>query len=171
MPTDLPLPDTAPVASAEAFKAGMALLAGALTIVTTDGPGGRAGFTATAVCSVTADPPTLLACVNAGSSAAAAFAANEAVAINVLTPAQAEAAQAFGGKTPMDRRFAAGWTSGRHGAPVLAGSLVTFETRVVQRIRMGTHDVMFCRVLDVHAGGAGEPAAAVWWNRAMRALP
>jgi flavin reductase len=162
--TTLPQP-----ASPEDFKAGMALLAGAATIVATDGPGGRAGFTATAVCSVTADPPTLLVCVNTTTSAAPAFAANDAVSINVLTPAQIEPARIFGGKTPMQDRFGAGWTTGAHGAPVLAGSLVVFETRVVERVRMGTHDVMFCRVLAVHVTDAA-PEAAVWWNRAMRTL-
>ncbi len=156
-------------APAEAFKAGMALLAGAVTIVATDGPGGRAGFTATAVCSVTADPPTLLVCVNAGSSAAPAFAANDQVTVNVLTPDQAAVAQAFGGKTPMAARFGAGWVPGSSGAPVLEGSLVVFETRVVERKRMGTHDVMFCRVCAVHVSSA-TPQAAVWWNRAMRTL-
>jgi flavin reductase len=157
------------VTGVEGFKAGMAMLAGAVTIVTTDGPGGRAGFTATAVCSVSADPPTLLACINAGASAAPAFAANTAVAINVLTPAQAEVAQVFGGRTPMASRFGPGWTTGAGGAPVLAGSLVVFETAVVDRVRIGTHDVMFCRVRAVHLTDA-RPEAAVWWNRAMRSL-
>ena len=50
-----------------AFRDGMALLAGAVNVITTDGPHGRAGFTATAVCSVTDQPPTLLVCMNRGS--------------------------------------------------------------------------------------------------------
>jgi flavin reductase len=175
MPTDLaPRPaglpaDLAAEASAEAFRAGMALFAAALSIVTTDGPGGRAGFTATAVCSVSAEPPTLLACLNTGTSAAAAFAANEAVAINVLTPGQAEAVWSFGGRTPMANRFGPGWSAGAGGAPVLAGALVVFETRVVERLRMGTHVVMFCRVQTVRLSDAA-PEAAVWWNRSLRRL-
>ena len=48
----------------QAFRDGMARLAAAVHVVTTDGPGGRGGFTASAVCSVTDDPPTLLVCVN-----------------------------------------------------------------------------------------------------------
>ncbi|WP_252405960.1 flavin reductase, partial [Escherichia coli] len=44
------------------FRAGMARLGAAVNIITTDGPGGRAGFTASAVCSVTDTPPTLLVC-------------------------------------------------------------------------------------------------------------
>ena len=52
------------------YRNAMARLGAAVNIVTTDGEGGRAGFTASAVCSVTDDPPTLLVCMNRGSSGA-----------------------------------------------------------------------------------------------------
>lgn len=42
------------------FRDAMARLGSAVNIITTDGPAGRAGFTASAVCSVTDTPPTLL---------------------------------------------------------------------------------------------------------------
>ncbi len=48
----------------EHYRDAMARLGAAVSIVTTDGPAGRAGFTASAVCSVTDDPPTLLVCMN-----------------------------------------------------------------------------------------------------------
>jgi len=50
--------------SREQFRDAMARLGAAVNIVTTDGTAGRAGFTASAVCSVTDDPPTLLVCLN-----------------------------------------------------------------------------------------------------------
>ena len=40
------------------------MLSAAVNVVTTDGPAGRHGFTASAVCSVTDNPPTLLVCMN-----------------------------------------------------------------------------------------------------------
>ena len=46
--------------SIDLFRDGMARLAGAVNVITTDGPKGFAGITATAVCSVTDQPPTLL---------------------------------------------------------------------------------------------------------------
>ncbi|MBW6425505.1 flavin reductase [Rhizobium sp. XQZ8] len=46
------------------FRDGMSWLAAAVHIVTTDGPGGLAGFTASAVSSVTDRPPTLLVCLS-----------------------------------------------------------------------------------------------------------
>lgn len=42
------------------FRNAMAMLGGAVSVITTDGPAGRFGFTASAVCSVTDAPPTLL---------------------------------------------------------------------------------------------------------------
>ena len=40
------------------FRNAMARLGAAVNIITTDGPAGRAGFTASAVCSVTDTPQT-----------------------------------------------------------------------------------------------------------------
>ena len=51
------------------YRDAMACLGAAVNIVTTDGAAGRAGLTASAICSVTDDPPTLLVCANRGSSA------------------------------------------------------------------------------------------------------
>ena len=50
------------------YRDAMACLGAAVSIVTTDGKAGRAGFTASAICSVTDDPPTLLVCINRSSS-------------------------------------------------------------------------------------------------------
>ncbi|MFV0245842.1 MAG: flavin reductase [Qingshengfaniella sp.] len=136
--------------SPEAFRDGMACLAGAVNIVTTDGPGGRAGMTASAVCSVTADPPTLLVCVNKGSSAAPAFMENDAVCVNAVGPAHQDLAMLFGGKTPMADRFArAKWTTDCTGAPILTGSVVSFDCRVTRRNVVGSHEVLFCEILDI----------------------
>lgn len=51
------------------YRNAMARLGAAVNIVTTDGVAGRAGFAATAVCSVSDNPPTLLVCLNRNASA------------------------------------------------------------------------------------------------------
>ncbi|EPX76619.1 flavin reductase [Salipiger mucosus] len=142
----------------EAFRDGMACLAGAVNIVTTDGPGGRAGLTASAVCAVTDEPPTLLVCVNRGSSAGPAFLENEALCVNTVGPDHRETAMLFGGKTPMAERFSgADWGTGPSGAPVLAGAVVSFDCRVRERSPQGTHEVLFCEILRIQSrpGAAG----------------
>ena len=50
----------------QTFRDAMSCMGAAVNIITTDGPAGRAGFTASAVCSVTDTPPTLLVCLNRG---------------------------------------------------------------------------------------------------------
>ncbi len=60
----------------QAFRDAMSRLGAAVNIVTTDGPAGMAGFTASAVCSVTDSPPTLLVCLNRNASVWPVFQAN-----------------------------------------------------------------------------------------------
>ncbi|MBX9931065.1 MAG: flavin reductase [Methylobacterium sp.] len=152
------------------FRDAMALMASAVHLVTTDGPGGRAGFTATAVCSVSDAPPTLLVCLNRGSSAYESFSRNDALCVNTLTAEQSAVAGAFGGKTPMDERFAsATWGSLATGAPVLEGALVAFDCRIVERTAMGSHDVLFCAVEALAEPAEGE--GLVYAARRYHAVP
>lgn len=170
-PKDAAMNDLSPLehVTREAFREGMAHLPGAVNIVTTDGPGGRAGLTASAVCSVTDEPPTLLVCVNRTSSAGGAFRENEAVCVNTVGPRHQDLAMLFGGKTPMNDRFArAAWTQGPSGAPVLSESVVSFDCRVTHRHDVGTHTVLFCEVVDVVVA-PGEPAS-VYYARAFHAV-
>src|SRR3954466_16084621 len=99
------LSDMTPVPSKEAFREGMSRLGAAVNIITTDGPAGRAGFTASAVCSVTDDPPTLLVCLNRSASVYQTVRANGTVCVNTLAAGQQQISDLFGGKTPMDARF------------------------------------------------------------------
>ncbi|OYZ91740.1 MAG: hypothetical protein B7X99_16145, partial [Rhizobiales bacterium 17-65-6] len=66
----------APAVTQQDYRDAMSRVGAAVNVVTTDGPGGKAGFTASAVCSVTDSPPTLLVCLNRGSSVSPAFQAN-----------------------------------------------------------------------------------------------
>ena len=83
------------------YRDAMASLAAAVNVVTTDGPHGRCGFTATAVCSVTDTPPTLLVCLNRSASVHAALTANATLCVNTLSGDQQVLSNLFGGKTPM----------------------------------------------------------------------
>ena len=50
------------------FRDAMASLSAAVNVVTTAGEAGRCGITATAVCSVTDTPPSVMVCINANSA-------------------------------------------------------------------------------------------------------
>lgn len=149
------------------FRDGMARLGAAVTVVTTNGPAGRAGFTASAVCSVTDDPPTLLVCMNRTASAGPALAANGVLCVNSLASGDRAIAQVFAGVTrcSQEERFAgAAWGALATGAPVLAGALVAFDCRVAEVVEKGTHRVIFAEVVAVRQGRAGE-RALIWFAR------
>ena len=157
MPTptsDLATPPSA-APTRDAFRDAMARLGGAVNIVSTDGPAGRAGFTASAVCSVSDTPPTLLVCLNRNASVYETFKTNRILCVNTLAHDQEAIATLFGGKTPMDERFAAAaWSRRLTGAPALEGAVARFDCRVSEIVESGTHDVLFCTVLaaEVEAG-------------------
>jgi flavin reductase (NADH) len=102
------------------FRDAMANLPAAVNIVTTCGEAGRCGITATAVCSVTDTPPTLMVCINRNSAMNPVFERNGKMCINVLSHAQEEMARHFAGMTDvaMEQRFALeGWHEGALGQP------------------------------------------------------
>jgi len=136
----------------QSYRDAMAHFGAAVNVVTTDGPGGRRGFTASAVCSVTDDPPTLLVCMNRSSDNNAAFKRTGVLCVNTLAGSQQALSPIFGGVTDHDMagRFAcAEWTLLSTGAPVLEGALAAFDCRVAQVVEVGTHSVFFCEVEGV----------------------
>jgi flavin reductase len=135
----------------QAFRDGMARLAAAVHVVTTDGPGGRGGFTASAVCSVTDDPPTLLVCVNLHSRQNDLIRANGVLCVNTLAAGQSALAGLFSARElSIEERYAAGtWTLMTSGAPALEGAVASFDCRVVERLERGSHAVLFCEVQAV----------------------
>lgn len=157
--------------SSESFREAMSRLAGAVQIITSDGPLGRAGLAATAVCSVTDNPPTLLICLNRTGSATGPLLGNKFFNVNMLNADQLDVASAFGGKRGMDERFATGaWSVGSNGAPVLAGCPVVFECTIAETIEQGSHTVIFGRVGNVLLGGAPF-SPCLYFNRSYHSLP
>ena len=153
-----------------AYRDAMARLASAVHVVTTDGPGGRAGFTATAVCSVSDAPPTLLVCLNRLSSAYPAFSRNGSLCVSTLSAQHQAVAAAFGRRSSMAERFSgAAWRDLATGAPALLGALAAFDCRIVSRNAVGTHDVLFCEVVALAEPGAAD--ALVYANRRYHAQP
>ena len=141
------------------FRDAMARLGAAVNIITTDGPAGKGGFTASAVCSVTDEPPTLLLCMNRNATAAPRMKENGAFCVNVVGTERKEAAMVFAGvtKCPMEERFLAGsWTTLAPGAPVLEGALESFDCRITEIVEKGTHLVIFAEVEAVVIGDLEE---------------
>ena len=158
------------VVDRQTYREAMARFGAAVSIVTTDGPGGRFGFTASAVTSVTDDPPTLLVCVNRRNDSHPALIANGVLCVNTLAAGQEDISGVFGGKeATQEARFAAGaWHALGTGAPVLAGAVVSFDCRIVQITEIGTHSVVFGEVVGIAHGG--EHDGLVYFGRGYHRL-
>lgn len=153
----------------QSFRNAMSKLGAAVSIVTTDGPGGRAGFTASAVCSVTDSPPTLLVCVNRNASAYPNVIANNVLCVNALASGHEALSGLFGGKTPQDERFAAAtWLEMVTGAPVLEDCAVSFDCRISEVVSVSTHDILICRIEKIYTNGATH--GLVYFDRRYHAL-
>lgn len=155
----------------KAYRDAMARLGAAVNIITTDGPGGKRGFTASAVCSVTDSPPTLLVCLNRSSDSNEALKVNQVACVNVLAATQQNLSPIFAGMGDGDyeQRFGnAEWTLLANGTLALKDALASFECRVVQVSEVGTHSVFFCEVDAVHSGDPGQ--ALVYFSRRYHVL-
>lgn len=143
----------------QAYREAMARLGAAVNVITTDGPAGQAGFTASAVCSVTDTPPTLLVCANRANDSYPAMKANGVLCVNTLAGAHEPLSPLFAGLTDhtMAARFeGATWHRLATGAPALDGALAAFDCRIVQIIEVGTHDVFICEADAVEVGTMNE---------------
>ncbi|HZR02772.1 MAG TPA: flavin reductase family protein [Burkholderiales bacterium] len=147
------------------FKKGMRQLAAAVTVVTSgDGQGARIGFTATAVCSVSAEPPQLLVCVNRKGLSCERVAQWGVFCVNVLSSAQQQIARSFGAAPvgATEDRFDVGdWGTLVTGAPMLKGCPVNFDCTVVQRVEAGTHSIFIGTINAVSVIAGLEPLAFV----------
>ena len=141
------------------FRNAMARLGAAVNVVTTTCSSGPCGLTASAVCSVTDDPPTLLLCINRESDMNEAFKSSGVLCVNTLAAAQEALSPLFAGLTRVEQaaRFAFGdWTTLATGAPALVGAVVSFDCRITDSTEVGTHTVFFCQVEAIRSGDANE---------------
>ncbi len=152
-----PAPATAAplIADRQSFREAMSRLGAAVNIITTHGDQGDAGFTASAVCSVTDSPPMLLVCMNRNSQLNEIFKASKILCVNVLAHENEELSPVFAGVggLSMTERFAKGsWQTLATGAPALQSAAACCDCTIDQITEVGTHSVFFCGVQAIHLG-------------------
>jgi isopropylmalate/homocitrate/citramalate synthase/flavin reductase (DIM6/NTAB) family NADH-FMN oxidoreductase RutF len=121
-----------------------------VTIITAHDGDEDYATTASAVASLSLEPPMLLACLNTTSDTRAAILASRRFAVNVLAHDQEELARRCAGKGHgklADVALAHGVT----GAPLIAGALVQLECRVASIANGGTHTVFLAEVTSARA--------------------
>jgi flavin reductase (DIM6/NTAB) family NADH-FMN oxidoreductase RutF len=131
------------------FKQGMRYLAGAVSIITTRIEGRRAGMTATAVCSLTAEPPMLLICVNKGATSHDPIRRTGRFTVNCLSSSDLAIARRFC-VGDMDTRFQVGdWVELPSGGVALKSAVTAFDCRLTQDVEVSTHSIFLGMVEQV----------------------
>ncbi|WP_331728511.1 flavin reductase family protein [Streptomyces sp. NBC_00158] len=157
---------TAAVGAAE-FRDAMAHLAAPVTVVTTlDAAGRRWGFTASAVTSVSMEPPLLLVGIGRESSCHLALTTADEFVVNLLGEEHRATARVFATRDT-DRFAAAGgfdaWPGS--GLPYLPGATAAFRCRRADVVPAGDHDLVLGELLEIRTGPSGAPL--VWYQRAF----
>lgn len=134
------------------FTAALALAANGVSIVTTDGPQGKAGLTVSSMCSVCAEPALMLACVHAGNKFCDTADQNGHFAINLLATEHLAVSGVFAGLSddPDEDRFLTGqWNTLQTGSPVLSNALVALDCKLVSATTHGTHRIYIGEVVSL----------------------
>ncbi|WP_342364140.1 flavin reductase family protein [Terrarubrum flagellatum] len=140
-------------------------VAGAVSIVTASVDGRCAGLTATSLTALSADPPTIIVCVNRAASAWPTIQRAGRFAINVLAARHQSIADRFAGRGGHkgEERFAEGdWTTLITGAPILQGTLATLDCEIEEAIDRHSHTILIGRVKAIQA--SQEEGALLYWR-------
>jgi flavin reductase (DIM6/NTAB) family NADH-FMN oxidoreductase RutF len=146
----------------ERFLEGMSRAASPVSVVTTDGPAGRAGVTVSALSSVSADTPTpsLLVCIHGAARAVPLIEANEVFCVNLLRRDQSALADVFAGRrtTPSGDKFEGlGWQRLATGAPAITAALVAFDCELRKAVGYGSHWIFIGEVSEIRLNEEGAP--------------
>ena len=137
--------------SSDAFRSVMRALAGTVTVISTEN-GGLHGFTATAVCSVCADPPTILIVVNRSARTHAHITRRQAFVVNVIAEDQRPIAEKFSTKDndPFDT---VPHSLTANGVPRIDNTSAFLECVVREMSDVGTHTIFIGSIINAGVSG------------------
>ena len=141
-------------ADRDAFVEAMAAAPTAVTVVVHSDGEQVTGQTVSAFASVTADPPTLLVCINQRSRLSSLLRPGELFSVNLLAPEQSAIADSFAGRhgaelEPYDTGRV-DWVDRAGGVRTVSGAASSFECSVEAHHLQGTHGIVVARVLASH---------------------
>jgi flavin reductase len=133
---------------ADLFKRGMRRLAAGVSVITTEHDGDRYGLVATSVTSVSADPPSILICVNRTATSHDPIAKAAVFCVNILGEGDDGIAKRFAMPHYRDIRFShRQWRALTTGAPALVGCLASLDCRIVKAVPVATHTIFVAEVV------------------------
>ena len=145
-----------PAVEAGAFKRTMRHYPTGVTVVTSVKEGEPRGITINAFSSVSAEPPTLLICVNREARSYLYIATSRIFCVNILAGEQRELADRFSGKLHERQFDDIGYDEAVTGAPVIRGAIAHFDCVVTEEHHAGSHSIFIGSVVDC-AARSGSP--------------
>lgn len=141
----------------DAFRSTLGRFATGVTVVTAlDRNGADHGMTVSAFCSLSLEPPLVLACIGEDASLSGIIAEVEYIGVNVLSSAQENISRRFADREETARFEGVGFTRGENGVALIDDALAHLECRVVRRHREGDHTIVVAEV-DRAAPHSGRP--------------
>ncbi|MEU0333429.1 flavin reductase family protein [Streptomyces sp. NPDC006193] len=148
---------TARLASPDLLRSTFRRHAAGVAVITARGSAGPAGFTATSLTSVSAEPPLVSFGIGTGASSWPAVAEAGHVGVHILGEHQSELAATFA-RSGADRFGAPTvWREGPEGVPVLDGVLAWLVCRIVARVPAGDHRIVVAEAVLGDSSGPGRP--------------
>ncbi len=141
----------------DGFKQAMRRVASTVNVITICVRGEPMGITATAMSSLSVDPPSLLVCINRTASMHASIADVTHFGVNVLHTDQAHLAQMFADRAKQELRFASGWQLDCERPPRLADAQASLLCRRIDHHQFGTHSIFIGVVENERVRGEVDP--------------
>jgi flavin reductase (DIM6/NTAB) family NADH-FMN oxidoreductase RutF len=143
------------------FKQAMRRVASTVNVITVCVGGEPMGITATAMSSLSLDPPSLLICINRTASLHSPLEDVSHFCVNVLHRSQEEIARMFADRSRQALRFAEGWQVDCDRPPRLADAQAAILCRRIKHFPYGTHSIFIGEVEEVAVRGDVAPLVYV----------
>ena len=143
------------VGEQDAFREAVGHFTTGVSVVTTAHGGVRFGVTASAVSSLSLEPPMLLVCLNRRLATRDALVAARHFAVNILAEDQEGLSRLFASperSSGLQAIHSLGGGYGSTGAPLAAGALAVIECELDEIYAGGDHDLFMGRVVAIRMG-------------------
>ena len=141
----------------EPFRDALRHVAATVYAITTGHNGQRFGIIATAVSSLSFDPPSLLVCINRSASVHEPLETGDLFCVNVLGLGNRGVADSFMKRGTGEDRFAVGEWEEEHGVPVLASAQSSLICRIAHRHAYGTHTIFIGELIAARHRANAKP--------------
>lgn len=144
------------------FRLAMRRVAATVNVISLTVDGRPMGITATAVSSLSMEPPSILACINRAAAVHASMADMANFRVNILHRDQEKVARMFAERRLDEVRFAEGWALDPALPPRLIDAQASVLCRRIDCHEFGTHSIFIGVIEDVSVRGDVSPL--LYWN-------